>query len=233
MICSQSGAPHRIESIARGKERLSCPLDGGREPGELCLRLVEQRPEPLSEPVEIALDPYELVLGPVQLTARPRGDRGFQIVPVEIMRVDGGDVPIARLVDPLPQRGEVVHGPAGPRRTVDGADRLDRDPQIALGGVQLVEGGGRGILRGLRIGPVTLTPPAEPAPRPPLANVPGSATAINGRGSSTSARTSRTALARACALACGRACVAVIPLPCCVALPGSFSHQVRTNTRAR
>lgn len=164
IIGSEPCLPYTVEGVRSGEQGLPGALDGGREPGELRLGLPEQRSEPLTEPVQVLLDPAQLVLGGGQLGAGARGDRRLELVPVEVVGVDGLDVLLTGLVDASAQRLEVGDGAAGRGGVVDGGDGLDRDPQIALGGVQLVEGGRGGVLRGLRLGPLTLGAPAEPAP---------------------------------------------------------------------
>ncbi len=263
IVRPQSGLPHRVESIARGEERLTRPLHRGGEPGELRLGRPQQRTEPGGEPVELALDAYELILGGGQLGPGTGGDRGFEIIPVEIVRVDGRDVGVTGLVDAPPESGEAVDGLPRGRRTVHGRDGLDGDLQIALSGVELVEGLRGGILRRLGLGPLPLPAPAEPTPRTApgdggrqrrdeqrhgqqhqqesIANAPTEAVPTEADGAVPTDRNiavpadrditdggtptrSRLRL---------RVCRRHIPLPCCFALPGTFSHQVRTNTRAR
>ena len=47
VVGPQPRGAYGVECVARGEQRLAGPLDGRREPGELRLRLAEQRPEPL------------------------------------------------------------------------------------------------------------------------------------------------------------------------------------------
>jgi hypothetical protein len=164
VVGPQPRGPYGVQRVGGGPQRLPGPLHGGRQPGELGLGLAEQRREPLRVPVQFALDALEFVLGAGQLGAGLRGRPGLQVVPVEVVGVDGGDVPPAGLVDQPAERLEVGDSAPGRGRVVHGPDRLDGDAQVALGGVQLVERGGRRVLRGLRLGPLALGPAAEPAP---------------------------------------------------------------------
>ncbi len=157
-------AAHVVQRRARREQRGPGPLPGGRHPRQLRLGLVQQRLQPLREPVELALDPHELVPRPRQLLPRPGGDGPLEVHPVKVVRVDGLDVHMADLVDPLSERGEPLPGLPRRGRPVGGRDGLHGDPQIPLGGVQLVERGRGSILRRLRIRPPTLVPPAEPPP---------------------------------------------------------------------
>lgn len=233
IVRPQSGRARRVESIARTEERLSRPFDCGREPGELRLGIPQERTESLREPFQFALDPHELVLGGGQLRPGTRRDRRLKIVAIEVVGVDRRDVRMAGLVDPPPQRGEIVHDLPRGGRAVHRGDRLDRDLQIALSRVQLVEGLRGRVLRRLRIGTLVLPATAEPAPR--------TTTGEGGRQRRGEQRHRQQHQAedvpdggsatRSCLWP--RVCRRHIPLPCRIALPGSFSHQVRTNTRAR
>lgn len=164
IIGSEACLADVVEGVRGGEQGLTGALDGGREPDELRLGLPEQRRESLAEPVQVLFDPPQLVLGGGEFGAGAGGDRRLQLVPVEVVGVDGLDVLPTGLVDAPTQRLEVGDGAAGRGGVVDGDDGLDRDPQIALGGVQLVERRRGGVLRDLRLGPLTLGAPAEPAP---------------------------------------------------------------------
>lgn len=109
----QPGAAGGVEGLGGGEQRLPGAFDGGREPGQLGLGLVEQRAEAVGEPVQVLLDPPQFVLGGGQVGAGPGGRRGVQVVAVEVVGVDGADVAVAGLVDAAAQLREVVHGAAG------------------------------------------------------------------------------------------------------------------------
>ncbi len=219
--------PHRVQGIARAQQRLPGPLHRGGEPGELRLGLAEQRRERVAEPVQLLPHPDQFVLGGGQLTPRPGGRRGLQIVPVEIMRVDGLDVALTDLVDPPAQRLEVVARAPRGGGVVDGRDRLDGDPEVPLSSVEFVERGRRGVLGSLRLGALALRTPPEPAP--------GAAARERGRqrqrgkhrqGHQDEGVTDRTGGPSGCRRH--------IPLPCCGSpcVESPFSHLYRTNTRA-
>ncbi len=229
-----------VQRVRRGQQALPGPLHRGGETGQLGLGLAEQRPEPGREPVQVLLDPAQLVLGLGERGARLRGGRGLQVVTVEVVRVDGVDVLVAGLVDAGADRLEVGDRAPGRGGVVDGRDGLDRDPQIALGRVELVERGRGSVLRGLRLGPLALRPPAEPAPGP-------AAAAREGRGQRErdderqcdqgEGVPQRVTHRMVCAWHQRRVrlrrCRRHIPLPCCgPSCPVSFSHRLRTNTRA-
>lgn len=113
IIGSEACLAYVIEGVRGGEQGLAGALDGGREPGELRLGLPEQRRESLAEPVQILFDPPQLVLGCGEFGAGAGGDRRLQLVPVEVVGVDGLDVLSTGLVDAPAQRLEVGDGAAG------------------------------------------------------------------------------------------------------------------------
>ncbi|CAM5745584.1 hypothetical protein SAFG77S_12915 [Streptomyces afghaniensis] len=236
--------PYGVERVGGGEQGLAGALDRGGEAGQLGLGLAEQRAEALGEPVQLLLDPAELLLGGGQLAAGAGGGRGLQVVAVEVVGVDGVDVLVAGLVDAPAERVEVGDGAPGGGGGVDGGDRLDGDAQVALRGVELVEGGRGGVLRGLRLGSLALGPAAEPAPGAAAREGGGQrqrgqqGQPHQGERVTDRARSAGEAAARA---VCARQRRRVrlrwsrrhIPLPCCgPPCPVSFSHRLRTNTRA-
>lgn len=103
VIGPQPLRPDRIQRIARGQQSLPRPLHGRAELCQLRLGGLQQRPQPLREPVELALDPVQLLLGPRQIDPRPRNSGAVQIIPVQIVGVDRGDIAVTHLVDPPPE----------------------------------------------------------------------------------------------------------------------------------
>lgn len=106
-------SPYAVQRVRGGQQRLAGALDGRGEPGELRLRLAEQRFEALFEAVQLLLDPAQFVLGAGELGPGLGGDRRLQVVTVEVVGIDGGDVILAGLVDAPSQRLEVGDGAAG------------------------------------------------------------------------------------------------------------------------
>src|SRR5690606_25513279 len=134
----QARAAGGVEGLGGGEQGLPGALHGGREAGQLGLRLVEERAEARREAVQLVLDPAQFVLGGGQFGAGAGGGGRLQVVAVEVVGVDGRDVVVTGLVDAAADRLEVGDGLAGRGGGVDGDDRLDGDPQVALGGVELV-----------------------------------------------------------------------------------------------
>ncbi len=231
-----------VQRLAGGEERLAGPLDGGGQPGQLRLGLVEQGGQAALEPVQLLAHPHQIVLGTGQLRPGLRGDGRLQVVAVQVVGVDRLDVEVADLVDALPQRDELLLGPAGGGRGVDRADGLYGDPEIALGRVQLVEGGGRRVLGGLGVGPLALAAPAEPAPGAPAGERGGHRRQQQGegeqcqgegvpqRGAPAGPVPRRGPAACRCVRLrrCRRHPSPVLVPPC----PASFSHRLMTNTGA-
>lgn len=216
LVGAQAGGPYGIQRGTGAEQRVPGALDGGGEPGELRLGGVEERPQILLEAVEFALHTDEFVLGGGQFGPRPRGDGGVEVVPVQVVGVDCVDVLVGDLVDAAPEGREVVDGSAGAGRTVHGRDRLDGDPQVALGGVEFVEGGRRGVLGRLGIGAQALAAPAEPTARPASGEGAGQHRGAEHHGERDEHQHVPDGGTRSAVRP--RVCRRHIPLPCCVAL---------------
>lgn len=107
VVRPQTGAACGVQGVGGGEQSLPGAFDGGRQPGQLGLRLAEQGAEALGEVVEFLLDPAQLGPGGGQFRAGVGGGGRFQVVPVQVVGVDGADVLVADLVDAPAQGIEV------------------------------------------------------------------------------------------------------------------------------